>query len=202
MMNERAAQALERLTTIPGDGFTFDEISEAMRMGAHALRTQQEPNEPLEIIFGRGEIAVDTVAENDSAPQREIMLRKLESPVLPIGSPTGGKGKFVNELKNIIVRMYFENSESVKVLIRAANIVLEGFGEQPNEPLTLEELREMDGEPVWVEFVGRPDGSPIPPLWMIVDVGGKQFVTDVEYVDWGDEGWFAYRRKPEQEELQ
>lgn len=38
MTNERAAQALERLMTIPGDGFTFNEMSEAMRMGANALR--------------------------------------------------------------------------------------------------------------------------------------------------------------------
>lgn len=48
MTNERAVQALLRLTTIPGDGFSFDEIAEAMRMGANALRARQEqPDEPL-----------------------------------------------------------------------------------------------------------------------------------------------------------
>lgn len=59
-------------------------------------------------------------------------------------------------------------------------------------PLTLEQLREMDGEPVWVEFIGRPEGTPIEPLWMLVNCRENRLVTDVEYVDWNDEGWLAY----------
>lgn len=70
MTNERAAQALERLMTIPGDGFTFNEMSEAMRMGANALRAQRrQPNEPLTGLLKIGDsfhgmkiIALDALA--------------------------------------------------------------------------------------------------------------------------------------------
>lgn len=67
---------------------------------------------------------------------------------------------------------------------------------QPCKPLTLEQLREMDGKPVWVEFIGHPDGTPIEPLWMLVNCREKILVTDVEYVDWDFEGWFAYPYPP------
>src|SRR5699024_4229388 len=66
----------------------------------------------------------------------------------------------------------------------------------PNELLTLDQLREMDGQPVWVEFIGHPDGTPIEPLWMLVNCREKRLVTDVEYVDWNFEGWFAYSYPP------
>ena len=70
---------------------------------------------------------------------------------------------------------------------------------QPGNPLTLEQLREMDGQPVWVEFIGHPDGTPIEPLWMLVNCREKRLVTDVEYVDWNSEGWFAYSYPPAQQ---
>lgn len=66
----------------------------------------------------------------------------------------------------------------------------------PGKPLTLDQLREMDGQPVWVEFIGHPDGTPIEPLWMLVNCREKRLVTDVEYVDWNSEGWFAYSYPP------
>lgn len=67
---------------------------------------------------------------------------------------------------------------------------------QPGKTLTLEQLREMDGKPVWVKFIGHPDGTPIEPLWMLVNCREKRLVTDVEYVDWNSEGWFAYSYPP------
>lgn len=70
---------------------------------------------------------------------------------------------------------------------------------QPDKPLTLDQLREMDGQPVWVEFIGHPDGTPIEPLWMLVNCREKRLVTDVEYVDWNFEGWFAYSYPPAQQ---
>ena len=63
-------------------------------------------------------------------------------------------------------------------------------------PLSLEQLKQMDGKPVWVEFIGHPDGTPIEPLWMLVNCREKRLVTDVEYVDWNSEGWFAYSYPP------
>lgn len=64
------------------------------------------------------------------------------------------------------------------------------------EPLSLEQLKQMDGKPVWVEFIGHPDGTPIEPLWMLVNCREKRLVTDIEYVDWNFEGWFAYSYPP------
>ena len=43
-----------------------------------------------------------------------------------------------------------ENEEQAKAYFWARK-ALQSTLTQPNEPLTLEELREMDGEPVWVE---------------------------------------------------
>lgn len=68
--------------------------------------------------------------------------------------------------------------------------------QEAGEPLSLEQLREMDGKPVWVKFIGHPDGTPIEPLWMLVNCREKRLVTDVEYVDWNSEGWFAYSYPP------
>lgn len=67
---------------------------------------------------------------------------------------------------------------------------------EAKEPLSLEQLREMDGKPVWVKFIGHPDGTPIEPLWMLVNCREKRLVTDVEYVDWNSECWFAYPYPP------
>ena len=73
---------------------------------------------------------------------------------------------------------------------------------QPNEPLTLEELREMDEEPVWVEDVkhwalidiekgGQWDGVPFA-VWA---ENGVKFTYNVESRD-----LHCYRRPPEGEE--
>ena len=72
---------------------------------------------------------------------------------------------------------------------------------QPNEPLTIEELREMDGEPVWVEEVkhwalidiekgGQWDGVPFA-IWA---ENGTKFTYNVESRD-----LHCYRRQPEGE---
>ena len=77
---------------------------------------------------------------------------------------------------------------------------------QPNEPLTLEQLREMDGEPVWIK---RLKGLSVCDTgWAVVDVCPNQirvwwFGSEVEdepsKKDYG-ETWLAYRRPPEGEE--
>ena len=76
---------------------------------------------------------------------------------------------------------------------------------QPNEPLTLEQLREMDGEPVWIK---RLKGLSVCDTgWAVVDVCPNQirvswFGSEVEdepsEKDYG-ETWLAYRRPPEGE---
>ena len=72
---------------------------------------------------------------------------------------------------------------------------------QPNEPLTLEELREMVGEPVWVQSPGIPEyGS-----WRIVagvdtEDGERALYCNGDYTcrDYG-KVWLAYRRPPEED---
>lgn len=70
---------------------------------------------------------------------------------------------------------------------------------QPNDPLTLEELREMDGEPVWVAEEQR---------YGILEVGDDNFVVTLDHLKWGIVcpvqtenrvgGMTFYRRRPEE----
>lgn len=76
-------------------------------------------------------------------------------------------------------------------------------GVEPNEPLTLEQLREMDEQPVYVVPVNEHSelGG-----WCVIDVFDSDdysgaFVPGVEYWVWRFEAygeqWLAYRRPPE-----
>lgn len=75
---------------------------------------------------------------------------------------------------------------------------------QPNEPLTLEQLREMDGEPVWVKCL-EPNKYDNPPVrWRILEKsiigtfgvwGGESGLIERNY----GTDWLAYRRPPEGE---
>ena len=70
--------------------------------------------------------------------------------------------------------------------------------QQPNAPLTLDELRQMDGEPVYcVEITGREE-------WMFRRDGGfadmyGEFTSD-DFMSWDNYGklWWCYRQKPEE----
>lgn len=72
---------------------------------------------------------------------------------------------------------------------------------QPNEPLTLEQLREMNNEPIWVQNIEEPDKS----QWRIIHWDrGKYLVLQGISVrgyllDEYGESWIAYRRPPEGE---
>ena len=75
---------------------------------------------------------------------------------------------------------------------------------QPNEPLTLEQLREMDGDPVWVKCL-KPNKYIDPPTkWRILEksIMGNFGVWDGECAlierNYGTD-WLAYRRPPEGE---
>ena len=75
---------------------------------------------------------------------------------------------------------------------------------QPNEPLTLDELREMDGEPVWVEDVKHlalidieKDGQWAGIPFAVWEENGVEFTYNIE-----DRNLQCYRRPPEElEEL-
>lgn len=69
---------------------------------------------------------------------------------------------------------------------------------QPNEPLTLEELREMDGQPVWLEDLEDPEQS----RWRVVHCVEKcliqQSISRIEYLaEEIGKTWLAYRCPPE-----
>ena len=70
---------------------------------------------------------------------------------------------------------------------------------QPNEPMTLEQLREMNGEPVWIVDVGPHKWYG--PGWAIVDrdnclVRTVKNWNAVFFESYG-ERWLAYRRPAE-----
>ena len=75
--------------------------------------------------------------------------------------------------------------------------------QQPNAPLTLDELREMDGEPVWVVCL-NPERYYKPPVgWRIIEksiVGTFGVWYDSSCFAERDYGktWLAYRQKPEE----
>ena len=73
---------------------------------------------------------------------------------------------------------------------------------QPNEPLTLEELRQMDGKPVWVEDVDH---------WALIDIEKGGELDGVPFAIWTENGvnfcynvmdrnLLCYRCPPEGEE--
>ena len=67
--------------------------------------------------------------------------------------------------------------------------------QQPNAPLTLDELRQMDGEPVWVQSPGVPEYG----RWAIVEWVGENCLflhDDFTCHDYG-KTWLAYRHKKE-----
>ena len=75
-------------------------------------------------------------------------------------------------------------------------VVLE---KEPNEPLSIEQLREMDGEPVWVEEVEH---------WALIDVEKGGQWDGVPFAIWAENGMkftyniknrglHCYRRPPE-----
>ena len=77
---------------------------------------------------------------------------------------------------------------------------------EPNEPLTIEQLREMDGEPVWI--VEHPDWG----HWEL-SADAEDYIADRDQDLYGlkhDDpagqcglhvlGWLAYRRPPERQE--
>lgn len=62
--------------------------------------------------------------------------------------------------------------------------------QEPNAPLTLEELRGMDGEPVWNDTMKK---------WALVDLGWEFGPRTVDETgQWRDLGDRYYRRKPEE----
>ena len=98
-------------------------------------------------------------------------------------------------------RPYLHTGEAIP-----ADVVIEDIRSmptltQPNEPLTLEQLREMDGEPVWIVDVGPHKWYG--PGWAIVDrdnclVRTVKNWNAVFFESYG-ERWLAYRRPPEGE---
>ena len=89
--------------------------------------------------------------------------------------------------------------------------LIDYYSQEPNAPLTMDELRGMEGEPVWVicDEAATKDTPGFEPLafWTLVEVceesifltnnlGGRtEYAADVEFED---DGIIIYRRKPEE----
>lgn len=81
----------------------------------------------------------------------------------------------------------------IKALRKAEEVTA---AQQPNVPLTLDELQEMDGEPVWGAF---SEGSG---RYMIIQWHNSEFFKTFEcgflLLEEYGKTWMAYRRKPEE----
>lgn len=84
----------------------------------------------------------------------------------------------------------------IKVLREAEKVTA---AQQPNDPLTLEELREMDGEPVWIIPMRGSGGFR---TWMLVDAEYelcREAHGEMAVFENCGKTWLAYRRKPGEE---
>lgn len=57
--------------------------------------------------------------------------------------------------------------------------IINWVGAEPDEPLTLDELREMDGQPVWVEEVGH---------WALIDIEKSGQWAGIPFAVWAENG--------------
>lgn len=96
--------------------------------------------------------------------------------------------------------------DEIEPLREAAALLRTHPDAQPNEPLTLEELREMDGQPVWI-VSSRGSGwcivqwHGVNKSWMYFSQTGTaegMTATPITAKDYGDT-WVAYRRPPKEE---
>ena len=114
----------------------------------------------------------------------------------PPGTPAGGRGE--NEMKAILLdeakKWLEENCENLYTRMAVFGLMQSmptvDYQEDPNEPLTLEELREMDGEPVWFDTIKR---------WGIVRVCGYGISVLTKSGEYDVTRMKFYRRPPEGE---
>lgn len=137
----------------------------------------------------------------------EVFLDKVRS--MPTLTPPNEWVNRVRELDELYTKLQIVTGFTAEQLLEifAAGYTLEKpdyskkFAEmenlaeaaQPNEPLTIEQLREMGGQPYW--HVGLREESS-PPHWNILDPFYAKHIEDYRY----GENWLAYRRPPEGEE--
>lgn len=96
-------------------------------------------------------------------------------------------------LNNALVSWYndTEGETEKSILRRVMQMVVHAPTlTQPNEPLTLEQLREMDGEPVWFDTIKR---------WGIVRVCGYGISVLTKSGEYDVTRMKFYRRPPEGE---
>ena len=113
----------------------------------------------------------------------------------PPGTPAGGRGE--NEMKAILLdeakKWLEENCENLYTRMAVFGLMQSmptvDYQEEPNEPLTLEELREMDGEPVWFDTIKR---------WGIVRVCGYGISVLTKSGEYDVTRMKFYRRPPDE----
>lgn len=85
-----------------------------------------------------------------------------------------------------------------RILLDAVALLCTHPDNQPNEPLTLEELRDLHGKPVWIHRFEDGQG-----WWSVVRISDTRLYTD--YGAWCDlrdygKSWVAYCRPPKEDE--
>lgn len=205
-------EMFDRLADYEDIGLEPDEIRERLEAGGELLFEQADIYEPAQAekeerlaasrafvvngdMFG-AYVKIPTGASRDMHVYKVIGL--IESNGYCDVPIMGGKENVWHEevvpvLK--VVHCGVCEEEVVRVALSDCKIV-----QQPNDPLTLDELREMDGEPVWVVWVPQLRKK-FPPFWGIVSTEYEDVECTlycVMFEDYGGE-WIAYRRKLEDE---
>ena len=161
----------------------LSDVSKMMREWVERQPTLTPPNEPERAgLYGKYTVYKN---KDGSLVPDCFVLRPVKDPAAVIA-----------------LRAYAAATDNAELSADIINWV----GAEPNEPLTLEQLREMDGEPVWIK---RLKGLSVCDTgWAVVDVCPNQirvwwFGSEVEdepsEKDYG-ETWLAYRCPPEKQE--
>lgn len=152
----------------------------AYKVDIDALPTLTPPNEPRAGLYGKYTVYKN---KDGSLVTDCFILRPAKDPAAVAA-----------------LRAYAAATDNAEL---AADII-NWVGAEPNEPLTLEQLREMDGEPVYIIFLPDIDGEKLQ-FWALVAVdewGEIYLMNNLGGSSAYEEAWAnieaIYRRPPEQ----
>ena len=198
MDRKQAVTILKRKTTIPGDGYTWEQINEAIDMAIAAL---SPPNEPLaQADLDSMDYDKVWIDYGDDGEWALVVSGRIYA--LAVLEGTG----FEDILRDEVGGETMDRPTGDYTVYRRSPKAKDN-NVPTNEPLTLEQLREMDGEPVYL--IVDDQYEPLK-MWALIEVvetancviltsnlGGRNEYYDNDEMK--DDGVTAYRRPPEGE---
>lgn len=185
MTNKEAIAILERKTTIPGDGYTWEQIEEAINVAVAALRAKQIGSEPLKYEQLRkmdGQVVRQVIQDDGKIYENLLLVNTYDKDCVWLFDAYFHSAPYHNddEFKEEGFTIYPYNPLCTN-----------------HKPLTLDQLRKMDGKPVWVEDKCDPELS----AWgnvcgNVCVVSHKQKYYGAYHIEDYEGRWLAYSYPP------